>query len=138
MGQFASDKVYDDAADGQAIDALHAHNPQRDIADAIVNAHKEGKQYLHHVDRTNLILSIPGYVKAYIPSPPLVYGLAAGILVDAGVQNPVASGMLILSRIAKSRGSVGYVGPQVNIWSTVHVQDRESFNESHLSDILNS
>lgn len=76
-------------------------------------------------------LRILGYVKAYVVAPPLIYGLTSGPLVDAGLQNPVATGLLIYSRCAQAKGSFGFVGPQENIWSVIDVHDRKPHTIKH-------
>lgn len=63
-------------------------------------------------------------MKAYIIAPPIIWGLATGRLVDAGLQNPVMSGLLVMSRLAIYRGSFGIVGPGLNVWSAIEVNDR--------------
>ena len=65
-----------------------------------------------------------GYVKAYVTAPPLIWGLATGKLVDAGLQNPVQTGLLVIGRICVERGQFGSVGAQKNAWSTIEVHDR--------------
>lgn len=69
-------------------------------------------------------------MKAYVIAPPVIWGLATGRLVDAGLQNPVTSGLLVMSRLAVARGSFGIVGPSANVWSAVEVNDRMLFSFS--------
>ncbi|TCD61922.1 hypothetical protein EIP91_007714 [Steccherinum ochraceum] len=105
MGQFTSTKVYDDAGDEAALDALPESTWHRNVDIPLAAAHKEG------------------YVKTYNIAPPLVWGLATGALVDAGLQSPVPTCIVIMSRLAIFRGQFGYAGPMLNSWSTVEVHD---------------
>jgi len=103
MGEYASEKIYDDA--DEALRALPLTAIHRNVDIPLADAHKEG------------------YVRTYIIAPPLVYGLASGKLVDAGVQNPVPTTISVISQFGIARGSFAVVGPGKNIWSTVELHD---------------
>jgi len=104
MGEYASDKVYDDA-DEATLDALPITSPHRKVDIPLAAAHKEG------------------YVRTYVIAPPLIYGTASGRLVDSGVQNPVPSVILVTAQIAVERGTFGLVGPAKNLRSTIEIHD---------------
>ncbi|KAH8094660.1 hypothetical protein BXZ70DRAFT_1033990 [Cristinia sonorae] len=108
-GQYASDKIYDDADDA-TLDALPATAIHRNVDIPLAAAHDEG------------------YVKAYVAAPPLFYGLATGVLVDAGIQNPVPLGVSLVCDYAVARGGVfGLVGPNKNISTLVEIHDLTKF-----------
>lgn len=69
-------------------------------------------------------------MRAYVIAPPTIWGLATGRLVDAGLQNPITTGLLAISRFAIARGSFGIVGPGANLWSSIEVNDRTLFSLS--------
>ncbi|TCD67969.1 hypothetical protein EIP91_011770 [Steccherinum ochraceum] len=104
MGEYASDKVYDDS-DSTWLDSIPLQHFHRNADVPIAAAHNEG------------------YLKAYVVAPPLIWGMATGKLADAGLQNPVQSGLLVLGRLSIQRGQVGCVGPMKNVWSTIEVHD---------------
>ncbi|TCD65049.1 hypothetical protein EIP91_003287 [Steccherinum ochraceum] len=70
-----------------------------------------------------------GYIRAYVVAPPFIYGLATGRFVDAGLQNPVPTAVMVLARMACERGVFGRVGEAGNVWSAVeaHLVPRTSF-----------
>lgn len=128
MGQKSTDKIYDDM-DEKTLDALPVTALHRNVDIPLAKAHKEG--VFKRVARASGLQSLSrnwtsGYIKAYVVAPPLIYGLTSGPLVDAGLQNPVATGLLIYSRCSQAKGSFGFVGPQENIWSVIDVHDCES------------
>ncbi|TCD67483.1 hypothetical protein EIP91_012344 [Steccherinum ochraceum] len=104
MGEYASDKVYDDS-DSAYLDAIPERLWHRHVDIPIARAHNKG------------------YLKAYVTAPPLVWGSATGKLVDAGLQNPIQTSLLVIGRMAITRGQFGRVGPQKNMWSTIEVHD---------------
>ncbi|KAH8094661.1 hypothetical protein BXZ70DRAFT_352304 [Cristinia sonorae] len=108
LGQYASDKVYDDA-DEATLDALPITAPHRHVDIPLAAAHNEG------------------YVRVYVVAPPFIYGLATGVLVDAGIQNPVPLGFYFVSNYAVLRGTFGLVGPNKNICSLIEVHDLARF-----------
>lgn len=74
-------------------------------------------------------------MKAYVIAPPNIWGLATGKLVDAGLQNPVMTPLLIVSRLAMARGTYGVNGPGVNLWSMCEVHDGMSLSLSTLQKV---
>ncbi|TCD67904.1 hypothetical protein EIP91_011838 [Steccherinum ochraceum] len=104
MGQIAS-KVYDDVADEAILAAIPETARHRAGDIRLAAAHDEG------------------FVKAYVIIPTLVYGLATGRFVDAGVQNPVPTSVMLLDAIRQARGVFGRVGPAKNIYATIEVHD---------------
>ncbi|TCD67492.1 hypothetical protein EIP91_012353 [Steccherinum ochraceum] len=104
MGQFGIEKAVDDA-DEATLNALPITAFHRNVDMPLADAEKDG------------------YVKAYVIAPPLIYGLASGRFVDAGLQNPVPTGILLSARVAIERGSFAQAGPAKNIWSTVEIHD---------------
>jgi len=64
-----------------------------------------------------------GYVKVYIISPTVVYGLATGELVRQGIQNPHSRMVPWLLKIARDRGRSGMVGAGLNAWPNVNIKE---------------
>ncbi|TCD67322.1 hypothetical protein EIP91_000243 [Steccherinum ochraceum] len=104
MGQYA-EKIYDDVADEAVLAAIPATARHRAGDIRLAAAHGEG------------------YVKAYVIIPPLIYGLATGRFVDAGIQNPVTTSVMFLDAIRQKRGLFGRIGPGKNVYATVEVHD---------------
>ncbi|KAI0661782.1 NAD-P-binding protein [Cubamyces menziesii] len=104
-GEFASETVYSDL-DIPTIEALPPSAPHRPVDLLVVAADAEG-----------------GYARTHILMPSVVYGVATGPLVDAGVANPHTAMIPIFVRTALSRGSVGVMGKGVSMWANVHVDD---------------
>ena len=67
-----------------------------------------------------------GYVKVYIVSPSVVYGLATGELVEQGIQNPHSTMVAWLTGIGLARGRSGMVGAGVNVMANVDIQEGSS------------
>ena len=67
-----------------------------------------------------------GYVKVYIVSPSVIYGLATGELVEQGIQNPHSIAVPWITRVALDRGRLGMVGAGVNVWPNVDIQEGSS------------
>ena len=67
-----------------------------------------------------------GYVKVYIVSPSMIYGIATGELVEEGIQNPHSILVPWLTRIALDRGRSGMVGAGLNVWPNVDIQEGNS------------
>ncbi|KAH8102172.1 hypothetical protein BXZ70DRAFT_1006786 [Cristinia sonorae] len=105
MGKHGTNRIYDDVADEEYLANLPIEVFHRPVDIAITEAHKAG------------------YLKAYIVAPPLIWGLAKGILVDAGISNPVTTVLLVMSRFCIRRGTFGFVGEFANILSTIEVHD---------------
>lgn len=126
MGERASDTVYDDM--DHSLKDIPVERWHRNVDVPLAKAHDEGKSLCRlAVTHWKLRFTVIGYIRSYIVAPPFIWGLATGRLVDAGLQNPVTTGVLALSRIAIARGRVSFIGPQLNTWSTVEVNERELF-----------
>jgi hypothetical protein len=67
-----------------------------------------------------------GYVKVYIISPSVVYGVATGELVEQGIQNPHSTMVAWFTRVALDRGRSGMVGAGVNVMANVDIQEGSS------------
>ncbi|THH30481.1 hypothetical protein EUX98_g3696 [Antrodiella citrinella] len=93
------------------------------IADFAGGQHLNDKRFIATSDIPLAEAHEQGFLKSYILAPPLIWGLATGRFVDAGLQNPAFSSIKLLSRIVKRRGVFGFVGPQLNAWSTIEVHD---------------
>ncbi|KAH9903079.1 NAD-P-binding protein [Cubamyces lactineus] len=104
-GEFASETVYSDL-DIPAIEAFPPSAPHRPVDLLVVAADAEG-----------------GYARTHIIMPSIVYGIATGPLVDAGIANPHTTMVPIFVRTALSRGSVGIMGKGLSVWPIVHVDD---------------
>ena len=104
-GMYLSPKVYSDL-DIPTIEALPPSAPHRPVDLLVVAADAEG-----------------GYARTHILMPSVVYGVATGPLVDAGVANPHTAMIPIFVRTALSRGSVGVMGKGISMWANVHVDD---------------
>ncbi|KAI0661779.1 NAD-P-binding protein [Cubamyces menziesii] len=104
-GEFVSEKVYSDV-DISAIEALPPSAPHRPVDLLVVAADTEG-----------------GYARTHIVMPSVVYGVATGPLVDAGVTNPHTIIVPIFVRGALRRGSVGVLDKGASRWGNVHIDD---------------
>ncbi|TCD60872.1 hypothetical protein EIP91_009378 [Steccherinum ochraceum] len=125
MGEYASDKVYDDS-DSAYLDAIPVQQWHRNVDIPIAAAHNEGEFVASDVSLPKVLIDfgmLQGYIKAYVTAPPMIWGLATGKLVDAGLQNPVQTGLLVIGRFSVLRGQYGRFGPQKNLWSTIEVHD---------------
>ncbi|KAF8199610.1 hypothetical protein BJ912DRAFT_844564, partial [Pholiota molesta] len=103
-GFFTSIEIYDDLNPCQ-VNALPDTQPHRLVEIELVKADNEG------------------YVKTYIILPSMVYGLPSGRLVDQGIQNCRATAIPSLVRAALIRGRGGMIGPGMNYWPNVHIED---------------
>ncbi|CCM05824.1 uncharacterized protein FIBRA_08058 [Fibroporia radiculosa] len=103
-GMFASETVYSDMNVDQ-IKSIPPTAPHRALDLAIVDA------------------DIQGYARTYIILPSIIYGIASGPLIDAGISNPFSMGIPIAVRIAFARGQVGMIGTGKNSWPNVHIDD---------------
>ena len=101
MGMILTDTIYSDT-DIAKIEALAPTAPHRNVDLAVVAA------------------DTAGYAKTYIILPPTVFGLAAGKLVDIGVQNPHSIQIPGFIKYTLARGKVGIVGEGKNVWGVVH------------------
>ena len=128
MGQFATEKVYDDM--DETLKDIPITVSHRNVDIPLGQAHEEGARYLQLPDllaTANGPLFPLGYVRTFVIAPPIVWGLAKSKLVDAGIQNPVTPILLLLGRFSYLRGRVGFVGPQLNVQTVVEVNDGASF-----------
>lgn len=55
--------------------------------------------------------------------PGIIFGLATGRLVNAGLQNPAPTNATRIAKMALSRGQAGCVGQMKNVWGSVHIRD---------------
>ncbi|KAF7316484.1 hypothetical protein MIND_00167500 [Mycena indigotica] len=103
-GLAASEVVYDDT-DAAQIASLPETQIHRNVDLEIINA------------------DVEGYIKGYIVVPTLVYGLASGKFVDAGIQkkHTIIHPWLLSSSLG--RGRVGIVGQGKNVLTNVNVDD---------------
>lgn len=62
-----------------------------------------------------------GYIKTYIVSPSVIYGIATGELVEQGIQHPHSMLIPWYVRIALDRGRSGMVGAGKNVVPNVHI-----------------
>lgn len=69
------------------------------------------------------LLYLSGYVKVYIILPSTIYGIASGVLVETGIQNPHSVQVPGLIQIALSRGRAGMVGAGKNVWPNVDIEE---------------
>ncbi|THH28631.1 hypothetical protein EUX98_g5553 [Antrodiella citrinella] len=104
MGEHPGES-FDDLKDEATLDNLPVEKWHRNVDIPIAAAHEEG------------------IVKAYIIAPSLIWGLATGRFVDAGLQNPVLTSLKFVGWIMKPRGIFGAVGPQLNAWTTVEIHE---------------
>lgn len=77
-------------------------------------------------------IDIAGYVKTYIILPPMVYGIASGPLVDAGIQNPRSRRLPGLVKVCLDRKQGGMVGEGRNYWGNFYIDDSEFYAVMYL------
>jgi len=104
LGQFATDKIYDDL-DTEELNALPVTQWHRHVDIPITEAAKEG------------------YVTSYLVAPGFIYGLATGRFVDAELVNPVGTVLLGVAMGALMVGQGALVGPQKNIWHCAEIHE---------------
>ncbi|KAH9481425.1 Oxidase ucsJ [Psilocybe cubensis] len=103
-GNFAGETVYDDANPDQ-IETLPDTQLHRNVDLEILRADKEG------------------YLKSYIILPSTIWGIATGILVEKGIQNPHSIQVPALIRASLDRGRAGMVGAGKNLWPDVNIEE---------------
>ncbi|KAH9947915.1 NAD-P-binding protein [Amylocystis lapponica] len=64
-----------------------------------------------------------GYIKSYIVLPSVIWGLASGPLVDAGIVNPHSMLIPMIIKASLDRGQAGTVGEGKNIWPYVNIDE---------------
>ncbi|KAF8968166.1 hypothetical protein BDZ97DRAFT_1801302 [Flammula alnicola] len=104
VGDSISETVYDDANPDQ-IETLSDTQLHRNVDLELLGADKEG------------------YVKTYIVLPSTIYGIATGVLVDKGIQNPHSIQVPALIHAALARGRAGMIGAGKNFWPDVNIED---------------
>jgi len=104
VGDFKTDVIYDDANPDQ-IESLAPTQPHRNVDLELLKADREG------------------YIKAYFILPSTIWGIAEGVLVERGIQNPHSQQVPMLIRTSLDRGRAGMVGKGVNIWPNVHIKE---------------
>ncbi|KAJ7786956.1 NAD(P)-binding protein [Mycena olivaceomarginata] len=97
-GMHSDVTIYDDS-DADQIETIAPTQMHRDVDLAITAADAKG------------------YIKSYIILPSTIYGLAAGRLVDLGIQNQHSMQIPRLISAALDRGQAGMVGEGKNLWT---------------------
>ncbi|KAF9565249.1 NAD(P)-binding protein [Agrocybe pediades] len=103
-GDFHTETIYNDA-DPDQIESLPDTQLHRNVDLEIVRADKEG------------------YLKSYIVLPSTIWGIATGVLVEKGIQNPHSLQVPLLIRASLDRGRGGMVGTGKNIWPDVNIEE---------------
>ncbi|KAF8199609.1 hypothetical protein BJ912DRAFT_1139672 [Pholiota molesta] len=103
-GEYSTNVIYDDANPDQ-IESLADTQLHRNVDLPIVNADREG------------------YLKSYIILPSTIYGIAKGVLVEKGIQNPHSIQVPALITASLDRGRGGMVGAGKNLWPDVDIED---------------
>ncbi|TCD67905.1 hypothetical protein EIP91_011839 [Steccherinum ochraceum] len=80
-------------------------------------------QWHRAVDVLNLKASDEGYITLYTVVPGLIFGLATGRFVEAGLQRSIPTGELFIALEVLKRGAPGIIGPMKNTWDFVEVHD---------------
>jgi len=104
VGDFKSDTIYDDANPDQ-IETLAPTQPHRNVDLELLKADSEG------------------YIRAYFVLPSTIWGIAEGVLVERGIQNPHSQQVPMLVRASLGRGRAGMVGKGLNVWPNVHIKE---------------
>ncbi|GBE86889.1 NAD-P-binding protein [Sparassis crispa] len=103
-GLHTTDTIYNDLDPAQ-IETLPPTAIHRPVDLAIVRADAEG------------------YVRTHIILPSVIYGIAGGPLVAAGISNPHSIAIPYLIRASLDRRQAGMVGHGVSFWPVVHIDD---------------
>ena len=118
---YATDKVYHDSRQ-EEIESLPDTAFHRNVDLAIVGADREGipttPSLILHYSR-----EIAGYLRAYIVSPPLIFGTPSGPIFDAGLANRHSIQIPLLIKTSLARGQAAMVGEGKSIWNHAHVND---------------
>ncbi|KAH9889807.1 NAD-P-binding protein [Cubamyces lactineus] len=107
-GMYATDKVYHDSRP-EEIESLPDTAFHRNVDLAIIGADREG------------------YLRAYIVSPPLIFGAPSGPIFDAGLANRHSIQIPLLIKTSLARGQAAIVGEGKSIWNHAHVNDVADF-----------
>ncbi|KAA1475304.1 NAD(P)-binding protein [Dentipellis sp. KUC8613] len=103
-GDKTTDTIYHDS-DAEQIESLPDTQVHRNVDLAVVAADKAG------------------YARTYIILPAMIYGLATGKLVDAGIVNRRSIQVPAIIKASLARGQGGVVGEGKNFWTNVHIDD---------------
>lgn len=128
-GDHATETIYDDA-DPDQIETLPEAQIHRNVDLELLRADKEGIFFfvvgscLFHRAKS----SVQGYVKIYLILPSTIYGIASGILVEKGIQNPHSIQVPALIQASLERGRAGMVGQGLNFWPDVDIDDGRIFS----------
>ena len=125
-GNYVSDTIYDDANPDQ-IETLPDTQIHRDVELELIQGDKEGTSE----DSLEIIINclptdMTGYVRVYIVSPSVIYGLVTGEMVEQGIQNPHSIVVPLVTQMTLDRGRPGVVGAGVNVWPNVDLQEGNS------------
>ncbi|OJT03680.1 hypothetical protein TRAPUB_5708 [Trametes pubescens] len=103
-GAFKSEKVWSDLniADIEAIPPTAIHRP---------------------VDVLVVAADVAGYARTHIILPSAIYGLATGLLFDAGISNPHTMIFPIYVRSALHHGHLAILNEGASHWASVHIDD---------------
>ncbi|GBE86901.1 NAD-P-binding protein [Sparassis crispa] len=103
-GLYTTDTIYNDldAAQTETLPPTALHRP---VDLAVVRADAEG------------------YARTHIVMPSMIYGIAGGPLVAAGISNSLSIQVPYLIRASLDRRQAGMVGRGVPVWSNVHIDD---------------
>jgi len=104
LGLHSNHTVYSDA-DADQIETLSPTAFHRNVDNLILAADKEG------------------YLRSYIILPGTIYGIASGRLVDLGIQHKYSLQVPYTIKGSLSRRQGGMVGPGLNVWPCVHIDD---------------
>jgi len=104
LGMHSNHTVYSDA-DADQLETLAPTQMHRNVDLMILDADQEG------------------YCKSYIVLPSTIYGMPTGRLVDAGIQHKHSVQVPAIIRASLARGQGGMVGPGLNVWHHVHIDD---------------
>ena len=121
-GDYITDTIVYDDANPDQIESLPDTQLHRNVDLELLKADKEGASQAFF----GLCFSLQclsGYIKIYIILPSTIYGIASGVLVENGIQNPHSQQVPGLIKIALSRGRAGMVGAGKNVWPNVDIEE---------------
>ena len=120
---YATDKIYHDSRP-EEIESLPDTAFHRNVDLAIVSADREG-MFTSPLLVLRRSLETAGYLRAYIVSPPLIFGTPSGPIFDAGLANRHSIQIPLLIKTSLARGQAAMVGEGKSIWNHAHVNDGE-------------